>query len=91
MRRRWRRNNDPFASIADQVECVVKQVDGRWYTILQEASFDAWDFVNSAIPGDPSKARVGQQAAEPELTEEEKMLLAFADAANARFEQEDKQ
>jgi len=86
MRRKWRRDKDPFASIADQVECVVKEKNGRWYTILQETGFDVWDFVNTAIPGDPTKGPAPTPTPAPaELTEEEKRLLAFADAANERL------
>lgn len=40
MRRKWRRANDPFATIADLVEVVVEQDNaGQWWTRLQPSGF----------------------------------------------------
>jgi|PlaIllAssembly_1097288.scaffolds.fasta_scaffold138937_2 hypothetical protein len=52
MRRNWRRAGDPFASIADLVEVVVKQdPQGNWWTHLQPKSFDLQELIGTAWVG----------------------------------------
>lgn len=90
MRRTWRKQADPFAEIADRLECVVKQVDGIWYTILRESGSIGWDLLNTAIQGDPTTTTLSPLATPTqELSEEDKRLLAYADAANKRFVEEE--
>lgn len=79
LRRAWRRAADPFASIADLVEVVVRQIDGQWWTYLQPKCFDVQALVDSA------QTTTGPAEA---LSLEDQRLLALADAAQSKIDQQ---